>query len=310
MSLRELFFRPKRRILGTHFVPSPALHGRRIDTLTHRIRSGGPPANLNTIVINGANSHPLASNSPMSIPRFLVSDLTDSGELELSAAESKHASHVLRLEVGDPVALFDGRGGEAAGRVARTGKRSTAVLIERRTDSCRELAIELELFVALPKGDRQKTLVEGLTQLGVTKLTPLMPQRGVAQPTGNAILRLQRVVVEASKQCRRNHLMEIGEPRTLADLAAGGTTAATCAFAHPMASHITPYDLPSPAQGRLRLAVGPEGGFTDEEVAQLDRSGWLRLWLGPRILRVEMAAVAMASCVALAPWARSPESTD
>src|SRR5205823_14535109 len=86
-------------------------------------------------------------------------------------------------------------------------------IIERREVS-RELSFSLTLAVALPKGERQKWLIEKATELGVTRIVPLVTERGVAQPVESALDRLRRGVIEASKQCGRNRLMEIAQSKT------------------------------------------------------------------------------------------------
>lgn len=243
----------------------------------------------------------------MAIPRFLVNALADGGMLALDEAESRHAAQVLRLSPGAEVILFDGQGGEALATVAQLSKRAVTVHIERRTDTNRELTHAIELVVALPKGDRQKTLVEALVQLGVTQLTPLASQRGVAQPNDSALGRLERYVIEASKQCGRNQLMKIGRPVELAELAlsSGGVdTPATSSlyrlFAHPYGPGHALDAIWQPlataaAPIACRAVVGPEGGFTDEECQLLRQHDWLQAQLGPRVLRVEMAAMAIAA---------------
>lgn len=240
----------------------------------------------------------------MAPPRFLVPDIPSLGPLELDETEAKHASSVLRLKVGDAVSVFDGRGGQADGHITACQKREVRIELSERNDSNLELPFRLTLLVALPKGDRQKVLVDGLVQLGVTRLIPLHSQRGVAQPSGNAMERLARCVVESSKQCGRNRLMEIAQPRAISqldDLADPATPQAKL-VAHPYGvsqplSHFTAL-TPSPTE--TLVAVGPEGGFTDEEIAAFAALGWSSVSLGPRILRIEMAAIMLASCLASA----------
>lgn len=234
----------------------------------------------------------------MSSPRFYVARLPQSGCVQLDAAEARHAASVLRLEIGASVVLFDGLGGEAIGVVAELDKRLIQIDIESRTNTDRELHAKLELIVALPKGDRQKTLLEGLVQLGVTQLTPLASNRAVAQPTPAAMERLERTIVEASKQCGRNRLMQLGEAVTVRELAEQQANVSERLFAHP-------YGDTHPLGTRLasadrRIAIGPEGGFTDQECDCLTAAGWTAVGLGPRILRIEMAALMCAAAWAVA----------
>jgi len=150
----------------------------------------------------------------------------------------------------------------------------------------------------LPKGDRQKWLVEKTTELGVTRIIPLVTERGVAQPVEAALQRLRRGVIEASKQCGRNRLMEIGEPRSAAELFAENAVAETRLIAHfggrPMNATHFPFNID------LIAAIGPEGGFTEAEVAAATAAGWRSVSLGSRILRVETAAIAIAAWAASA----------
>ena len=232
----------------------------------------------------------------MSLPRFLVNSLPAGGLVELDESESRHASKVLRLGVGEHVSLFADGGAEAQGTIVTVGKRIVTVEVLHRTDTNRELLHSIEMWVALPKGDRQKTLVDGLVQLGVARLIPLIAARGVAQPSGTAISRLQRVVVESSKQCGRNQLMEIGEPRSLDALEPCGVPSASL-FAHPYGSGnaLSHFDSVAVPGGSARVAIGPEGGFTDQEVEQLRDANWSQVSLGARVLRVEMAALMVAA---------------
>jgi 16S rRNA (uracil1498-N3)-methyltransferase len=153
----------------------------------------------------------------------------------------------------------------------------------------------LTLAVALPKGERQKWLVEKLTELGVARLVPLVADRGVAEATPAALERLRRGVIEACKQCGRSLLMEIGEPATLEDLAARHAECLRL-VAHPDGGAVA--DAVADA-GRQPIcaAVGPEGGFTDDEIARAAGLGFHRVSLGPLILRVETAAIALAARV-------------
>lgn len=236
----------------------------------------------------------------MAAPRFFHSPLPLGGEVTLSEPEARHASNVLRLSPGAQVVLFDGQGGEACGTVAALDKRSVSVAIAARLDSNRELPRPLELLVALPKGDRQKSLVDGLVQLGVTRLTPLVCQRGVAQPTASALERLERSVMESSKQCGRNQLMHISQPQTIAQVLQTSAEPSTTLslVAHPYGPRTSLCDLSNShlsSTTAARMAVGPEGGFSDAEISQWLDAGWQCVELGPRILRIEMAALQLAA---------------
>jgi len=237
----------------------------------------------------------------VSTPRFLVEMLPATGAVELNESESRHASNVLRMHTGDAVALFDGHGGEAQGVLERVGKRSVTVNILRRSDADRELPVALELLVALPKGDRQKSLIDALVQLGVARLTPLECQRGVAQPNASALQRLERGVVEASKQCGRNRLLSIQSPISIEQLVTAAPALASGVtpsfFAHPYGASrgLASAAVELATKQELRVAIGPEGGFTDSECELFRTHGWQQVTLGARILRIEVAATMVAA---------------
>ncbi|MCL4204968.1 MAG: 16S rRNA (uracil(1498)-N(3))-methyltransferase [Pirellulaceae bacterium] len=217
----------------------------------------------------------------------------------LEGSEAEHLIRVLRAKVDDEVVLFDGSGAEFPARVVTIGRSHAELRVLERSWVDRELSPPLVLAVALPKGDRQRWLVEKAVELGVAQLVPLVTKRGVAQPVDRALDRLRRAVVEASKQCGRNRLMEISSPQTLAECFAAAPLGCQRWLAHPCASAQPLRELlQQVTHDPLLAAVGPEGGFTDDEIAAAGPECQL-VTLGPRILRIETVALAVASGVAL-----------
>lgn len=228
--------------------------------------------------------------------RFFISAPPHGGRTTLAGDEARHLVRVLRATVGDRVRVFDGSGVEWPARVAAVGRDEVAL------DCDPPLPQEagpgrLTLGVALPKGERQKWLVEKLTELGVARLVPLDTDRGVAEATPAARERLRRGVIEACKQCGRNRLMEIGEPETVAAAIAAMPAGACVVIADPGGPPLDAGGLAAGAAGVLAL-VGPEGGFTAAELAAAAAAGAIRASLGPHILRIETAAVALAARLA------------
>lgn len=237
----------------------------------------------------------------MGWPRFFVERLPASGFAELDEGESRHASNVLRMSAGDDCLAFDGCGGEARCTVTKVNKRAVELEVVERLDTNRELPKPIHMSVALPKGDRQKTLVDFLVQLGVQSLQPLVTKRGVAQPVDSALLRLRRSVIESSKQCGRNRLMQVLEPVDFTKLtSAPQADSRLQIFAHPYGDVVPLNHLQSNVRATdgVTVLIGPEGGFTGEEADSLRASGWIAASLGPRILRVEVAATHVASWLA------------
>ena len=226
--------------------------------------------------------------------RFFITTQPAGDRAVLEGDEARHLTRVLRAKVGDMVSLFDGRGREWPARVASLGRDRVELDTTEPTVDPVPVAIPLTLAVALPKGDRQKWMVEKLTELGAARLVPLETTRGVAEATASAQARLERVVIEACKQCGRNTLMEIAAGHPLKRLLAEVPAGACVVIAHPDGTPLDVAAIPTTATEIIAL-VGPEGGFTDEELGSADRAGVIRISLGPHILRVETAAIALAA---------------
>src|SRR5256885_5436470 len=141
--------------------------------------------------------------------RFFSPRPITAGGMMLDGPEAHHLLHVMRASVGDEVTLFDDSGAEFKATVETLRRTDAELRIIERREIDRELPFELIVGVALPKGDRQKWLVEKLTELGVTTLVPLTTERSIAVPSDSAGDRLRRTVIEAAKQYRRNPLLHI-----------------------------------------------------------------------------------------------------
>jgi 16S rRNA (uracil1498-N3)-methyltransferase len=230
---------------------------------------------------------------------FYAEFLPQPGErLALKGDEANHAIGARRMRVGEMLALFDGRG---------THARATLTALDPRR---RELEMEiveraeaplprprLHLACALPKGDRQSVLLDMATQLGMQRFTPLECQRSVVKAGDNSAERWRRICLEACKQSRHLHLPRIDAPAAVEEVVAGATDAGDIALiAHPSGTRLSQALGTGPVDG-ITVLVGPEGGFTDAEVAQAISGGARPVGLGDAILRIETAAVAILAAI-------------
>jgi 16S rRNA (uracil1498-N3)-methyltransferase len=224
--------------------------------------------------------------------RFFLSQPPRDGRAVLAGDEARHLARVMRCAVGDEVVVFDGCGTSWRARVATIGRDEVGLELGAAAIASATPRVPLTLAVALPKGERQKWLVEKLTELGVARLVPLITTRGVAEATPAAVERLARGVIEACKQCGRDTLMEIAPPRSVAEIARDPGDGAMLVVADRDGLPLEP----AAADGRPIIAVvGPEGGLTAEELAAIEAAGGRRVSLGPHVLRVETAAIALAA---------------
>ena len=229
--------------------------------------------------------------------RFYTNSALGPGEVTLEGPEAHHLVSVSRLRPGDAVCLFNGDGHEYAATVVTIERRRVVLRVTKVATRQRELLFSLEVAAPLPKGDRAQFLVEKLTELGAARFVPLATRRSVIHPREAKLEKLERYVIEASKQCGRNVLMHVAGLADWATYCIGADPGAARILAHPEKPE-QPGDLASALEepaSQVCLAVGPEGGFTEEEVDTARQAGWRVVGLGPRILRVETAALLMCA---------------
>ena len=226
---------------------------------------------------------------------LLVQAPVQTGEAEVDGDEAHHARAVLRLKVGDEVRVADGAGRAGVAVVSGIGREALCLEVTAVEELVPDRAALITVAVAAPKGDRLADLVRGLTELGVGAIQLLQTERGERLP-GNPE-RLRRIAAEALKQCRRSHLPEIRPSCTITALAASG------ALLRVLDRAGAPPRTGAPAP--VTLVVGPEGGLTVAELAELAAAGAVAMRLAGPILRIETAALAAAAVWAAA-WESAP----
>lgn len=219
----------------------------------------------------------------------------------LAGDEAHHFHKVMRGKVGDALELFDGTGTFAHGIVEAIQKDGIQIRIKEKFADDVESPLCLTIAAALPKGDRQRFLIEKLAELGTARFVPVLMERSVARANESTIQRLRRYVIEAAKQCGRNVLMEIANEVPLNKL--NLDIDVTKYILHPVAlgnvGQTTPRQVLAASAHftgtPMLILAGPEGSFTDEEVAWALQAGFMPLDLGKRILRTETACIAAAA---------------
>jgi 16S rRNA (uracil1498-N3)-methyltransferase len=209
------------------------------------------------------------------------------GILTIDGPKGRHLARVRRVRPGEAgVAVSDGR--EHAFRVtAIDGSTVRARVLETRPSKA-ELGHELMVLQALLPSADFDAVLEGGTEVGVTRFVPVLAARSVARPQADRQPRWHAVVEAAAEQSHRGRIPEVTAPMTLAEALRriAGTPLVTL---DPLATEPL-----RPRQSDIALAVGPEGGWTDDEMAAMVGTGAMRATLGPRILRARLAPVAAA----------------
>jgi 16S rRNA (uracil1498-N3)-methyltransferase len=214
------------------------------------------------------------------------------GTIELPEGEAHHARDVLRLADLATVELFDDAGQVARGWLRFDGNRGASVAVEE-VRSAAEGLFQLTIAAAVPKGDRADWMIEKLSELGVSRFIPLATQRSVVHPAGTSKRqRWERLAIEAAKQSRRAGVMRIDELSPVESAMDAGWYLSTDPGALPIGDLLRAY------QGnQLRLFIGPEGGWTEDEKQAFEAAGLTAVGLTDTILRIETAAVAAAAVV-------------
>lgn len=206
-----------------------------------------------------------------------------------------HIARVLRLSMGDALILFDGEGGEYAARIEAIRKGAVAVAVLERHAAERESPLSLTLAQGISRGERMDWVVQKATELGVSRLVPVLSERSVVRLDPRQVQSKQRhwqaVAVAACEQSGRDRIPPVAAPATLTQFLHGLPPGGTRLLLSPEGS--AALENLSPPAGDLIVLIGPEGGLTEEEQRAARRQGFTALRLGPRVLRTETAAVAV-----------------
>jgi 16S rRNA (uracil1498-N3)-methyltransferase len=238
-------------------------------------------------------------------PRLYAADITlSAGEHVLPAEAARHAQ-VLRLQPGDALTLFDGRGGQWAAEIASMGRRDVTVRVGDHHAVERELPLAVTIALGMPAGERMDFVVEKATELGVAAIVPLVTARSVLRLAGERAERRrahwQAIAVAACEQCGRNRVPQVRAPQTLEAWLAALLPAAGDGEQRLLLAWRDAGRWPGAARGAAAVQVlsGPEGGLTDAEEDLARSRGFGPVTLGPRVLRADTAPLAVLAALAL-----------
>ena len=214
--------------------------------------------------------------------------------LRLDGERLRHLRTVLRLGPGDEFSVTDGAGAEYLARVEHLGREEGRALVLSRTEPLRESPLELVLAQAIPKSDRFALVLEKAVELGVRGIIPVISRRTV--PTGSAgaaALRWRRIVESAVAQSGRTHMPTLRSPCPLEKLLEDSSRFGLriLLWEHASTGLREVVDART-APSSVLVAVGPEGGWSENEVLEAQRAGFAVVAFGPRILRTETAGIA------------------
>jgi 16S rRNA (uracil1498-N3)-methyltransferase len=221
----------------------------------------------------------------------------DGPEVRVEGEAYKHLFRARRLTVGDRVRVADGAGRARWSEVARID-RSAAVLTLGEPAPGNDPERRVELLVPTLRPERASWLVEKATEVGVAAIRFLNTERAPRDFGSGTLGRLRRVSSSALEQCHGARLPELTGPHEWSELASL-TAEAMERWVLDTAAGVEPQGWKRTDGGSAALLVGPEGGWSDRERAELRAAGWLAVGLGSRVLRAETAAVVGSAALLL-----------
>lgn len=237
----------------------------------------------------------------MRVPHiYQASPIVIATALQLEDDAAGHIGRVLRMKVGEHISLFNGQGGEYLCELIEVGKKSVAAMPLEFNEKDVESPLSIHLGQGISRGDKMDFTIQKSVELGITEITPIFSQRcGVklsAERLAKKHQQWQKIAIAAAEQSGRNRITTIHPPIDISQWLAQSSDEIKLTL-HPRAEHsIKTIEVPSAG---VRFLVGPEGGFTDDEIAQTKQQNFVDIRIGPRVLRTETAALTVLSALQL-----------
>lgn len=234
---------------------------------------------------------------------FVAPEQIKDGRIAITGPDVKHILKVLRLGTGDTITVMDGRGKsyEAVIEILRRGE--VVCCIVKELLSPEGPPIRVILVQGLPKGDKMDFIIQKGTELGLSRVIPLICQRSVVKLERDSINRKrerwQRIAYEAARQCSRPDIPEVDEPKDWELVLTSLPEKATALIPWEEENTLSLKDIlhRNNASEEIYVFIGPEGGFTQEEIGRARLRGVRPVTLGPRILRTETAGMAVLTMI-------------
>jgi len=222
---------------------------------------------------------------------YVTETLTPHSKLILSGEVFHYLTHVLRLTVGDKLFLFNGSEHEYEACIQEIGKTKVTLSILSQTKVNKESPIQIHIAQAIPKGQKLDDLIPKITELGITSLQPILSKRTIMQKVSeNKLKRWESIARHASEQCGRTKVPQVYTPLRLEVFLKQAFLGEKILFYELETAKSFQDILQNTKAKTYTLLIGPEGGFTQEEVALALQNQWHGASLGKRILRTETVA--------------------
>lgn len=234
--------------------------------------------------------------------KFLISrDHICKNQVILDGPDARHITRVLRLSKGDYLNLTDGMGTDFSGRITDCNREQVMVEIMDTRPSQTESPLPLTICTGMLKYQKMDDVIQGLTQVGITRWIPFFCERSIPLPDAKALSRRmerwQTIANETIKQCQRSRVVEISVPMTFARILKIATDFDHCIAFWEQGGKSLSQLTPDKGRNQTLVLIGPEGGFSKSEINRASANGFIPYTLGPRILRAETASLCGAALV-------------
>ncbi|MBI5892717.1 MAG: 16S rRNA (uracil(1498)-N(3))-methyltransferase [Deltaproteobacteria bacterium] len=240
------------------------------------------------------------------MPRFFVEDIdTDAGNIIITGDEFYHLKKVLRLNAGDEIIIFDGKGNDFIAKLETLGSKEAEACVQKKLEaSSNEPKFKIVLAQGIAKGEKMDFIIQKAAELGVSSIMPFTASRTVPRFKEDAVLkkieRWQKIAIEAAKQCGRSIVPKIESIKDFKEILIGWEgylkiilwEDAVC-----MKLKNKIQELKNLNMRGIIVIVGPEGGFSPEEVQEAEKMGFIPSRLFENILRTETASIVMLSII-------------
>lgn len=236
----------------------------------------------------------------MRIPRIYHSGaIALNSEFQLDDDAANHVGRVLRMPTGSELQLFNGDGFNYSANISNSDKKRVWVVTTAKHHNPVESPLSIHLGQSISRGDRMDFAIQKAVELGVTEITPLFTERCGVKLDGERLSKRneqwQKIAISACEQSGRS-IVPIVHPAITLDSWLAQQTKELKLTLHPWAKDTIKTLIPNT---QIRLVIGPEGGFSEQEMAQTTAAGFTGIQLGPRVLRTETAALTAISALQL-----------
>lgn len=227
----------------------------------------------------------------MRIPRIYLNESLDVGlTIELSVEAHRHVVNVLRLREADKLILFNGEGKEFLSKIIQIEKKKSTIFIEQEQTNLTNSPLDIELGLSLIKNDKLDFAIQKSVELGVSSITPLAADRSTIKLDSKREIKRQAhwqgIIQSACEQSGRNYLPTLNSIHSISDWLCTSTTPGII-FEPTATIALSKINITD----KVRIIIGPEGGFTEKEIQIITQTGFNKVKLGPRVLRAETAAL-------------------